>query len=166
MEETIGDLKEKTSAFKKPQDLWFLFQFLRDVEEGTSKENEKQVMIEKAVNMRLLCDYVVSCSYGDIVLIICMLRDYVEMLDHVKDDVTYKAYYRSKFLGMADRLSRQIEYDYDEAVERCRNKQENEKDGDIGEEAMALAIKYGARGKKKEEKDEGEVEQNPDSEAT
>lgn len=49
--------------------LWFLFQFLHDVEEKMSKEEQKQVMIEKAINLKLMCDYVVSCSYLDIVLI-------------------------------------------------------------------------------------------------
>lgn len=52
--------------------MWFLFQFLHKVEESISPEAEKQVMIEKAINLRLMCDYVVSCSYGDVVLIICM----------------------------------------------------------------------------------------------
>ena len=64
-----------------------------------SKEEEKQVMIEKAINLRLMCDYVVSCSYGDIVLIICMLHDYVNMLDEIKaDDIGYQAYYRGIFM--------------------------------------------------------------------
>ena len=89
----------------RKEHIWFFFQFLQAVEKGISKE-EKQVMIEKAKNMRLLCDYVVSCSYGDIVLIICMLHDYVKMLDELwSDDITYQAYYRRKFLKMVDRLS-------------------------------------------------------------
>ena len=68
--------------------LWFLFQFLHDVEEEMSKEEQKQVMIEKAINLKLMCDYVVSCSYLDIVLIICMLRDYVQMVDEIRTDDT------------------------------------------------------------------------------
>lgn len=96
--------------------LWFLFQFLHAVEEEMSKEEQKQVMIEKAINLKLMCDYVVSCSYLDIVLIICMLRDYVQMVDEIRtDDIQWSAYYRDKFLKMADRLSEQIEYDYDAA---------------------------------------------------
>lgn len=129
--------------------LWFFFQFLREIEDGMSKDEQKQVMIEKAINLRLMCDYVVNCSYGDIVLIICMLRDYVKMLDESReDDIQWKAYYRQKFLKMADRLSQQIEYDYDAAVERCKKKlDQRENTGDVGEEAMALAVKYS---KKKE----------------
>ena len=138
----------------RKEQLWFLFQFLQDVEKKISKEEEKQVMIEKAINLKLMCDYVVSCSYGDIVLIICMLRDYVKMLDEMRSDIEWKAYYREKFIKMADRLSSQIEYDYDAALEKCRNKtKQKESTSDVGEEAMALSIKYG-RGKKKESKKE------------
>lgn len=118
-----------------------------------SKEEQKQVMIEKVINLRLMCDYAVSCSYGDVVLIICMLHDYVKMLDEIKaEDIQYQAYYRGKFVKMADRLSEQIGYDYDAAVEKCKKKlQKKESASDVGGDAMDLAIKYG-KGKKKEEK--------------
>ncbi len=140
---------------------WFLFQFLREVEKGMTKDEMKQVMIEKAINMKLFCDYVVSCSYGDIVLIICMLHDYVKMMDKVKDDdIQWKAYYRNKFVTMADRLAHQIEYDYDAAVEKCRKKQEKEERyNDVGEDAMVLAVRSGGARKKeqvKEVRDEDE----------
>ena len=136
----------------KKERLWFLFQFLHEVERGMSKEEEKQVMIEKAINLRLLCDYVVSCSYGDIVLIICMLHDYVKMLDELRaDEILYQAYYRERFIKIADRLSGQIGYDYDKAVEKCmKNQQKTESPSDVGEDAIALALKYAAKGKKKE----------------
>lgn len=138
----------------KEHQLWFFFQFLQMVEKELSKEAEKQVMIEKAINLRLMCDYVVSCSYGDIVLIICMLRDYVRMLDEVRSDIQWEVYYREKFLKMADRLSEQIEYNYDAAVEKCKKKLGQEKSSsDVGEEAMALAVKYGNGKKKKPEKE-------------
>lgn len=134
----------------KEQRLWFLFQFLHEVEEEMSKEEQKQVMIEKAINLKIMCDYVVSCSYLDIVLIICMLRDYVQMVDEIRtDDIQWSAYYRDKFLKMADRLSEQIEYDYDAAKEKCLAKHQKEVDaGDIGEDAMTLAVKY-RKGSKK-----------------
>lgn len=123
--------------------LWFFFQFLQEVEKGMSKEEEKQVMIEKAKNMRLLCDYAVSCSYGDIVLIICMLHDYVKMLDELRaDDIQYQAYYRKKFMKIADRLAAQIGYDYDEAVEKCKKKHlKQEKDSDVGEDGLSQLIR-------------------------
>lgn len=125
-------------------ELFFFFEFIQEVEKDLSMEEEKQVMIEKAINLKLMCDYVVSCSYGDIVLIICMLRDYVKMLDEVRSDIQWECYYREKFLKMADRLSEQIEYDYDAALEKCRKKLgQKEKSGDIGGDAMDLAVKYG-----------------------
>ena len=135
--------------------MWFLFQFLHEVEESISPEAEKQVMIEKAINLRLLCDYVVSCSYGDIVLIICMLHDYVKMLDEIKaEDIQYQAYYRGKFMKMADRLAEQIGYDYDAALEKCKKKfGQKESNSEIGGDAMDLALKYGVKGKKKEGKE-------------
>lgn len=115
-------------------------------EQAAAREAEKQVMIEKVVNLKLMCDYAVSCSYGDVVLIIAMLRDYVGLLDDVKsDDIQYRAYYREKFLAIADRLSEQIEYDYDAAVEKCRKKQAKEDKDDVGEEAMVLAYKKSLR---------------------
>ena len=144
----------------KEQRLWFLFQFLHEVEEEMSKEEQKRVMIEKAINLKLMCDYVVSCSYLDIVLMICMLRDYVQMVDEIRvDDIQWSAYYRDKFLKMADRLSEQIEYNYDAAKERCLAKrQKGETARDIGEDAMTLAVKYG-KGKKQKEKEirDGEI---------
>lgn len=120
-----------------------IFDLLHEVDKKMSKEASKQVMIEKAINMRLMCDYVVSCSYGDIVLIICMLHDYVKWLDQERgDEILYQAYYREKFIKIADRLAEQIEYDYDKAVEKCRKKQlKEERNSDIGEDGLSQLIK-------------------------
>ena len=112
-------------------------------EEQASKDAIKKVMIEKAICLRLMVDYVVTCSYGDIVMIIAMLRDYVRLCDEVRDgDIQYQAYYRGKFIDIADRLSSQIEYDYDEAYEKCQEKQKKEeKDSDVGADAIELAVR-------------------------
>ncbi len=138
----------------------FLFNFLESERKELSREEQKQVMIEKVINLKLMCDYAVSCSYGDIVLIISMLRDYVRLLDERKgDDIQYQAYYRGRFLHIADHLSEQIGYDYDAALKKCQKMQEKEDKSDIGEDAMALAVKYSGRGKKKEaENDSGGTE--------
>ena len=126
-------------------------------EEAAKKKADKKIMIEKAVNLKLLCDYAVSCSYGDIVLIITMLHEYIKLLDEIReDDIQYQAYYRNRFLHIADHLAEQIEYDYDEAVEKCRKKREKEDDSDIGEDAMVLSVKYAGRGQKKKKGDEDE----------
>ena len=124
--------------------MWFFFQFLHEIEGSISPEAEKQVMIEKAINLRLMCDYVVSCSYGDVVLIISMLHDYVRWLDKIRrDDAVYQAYYRKKFIEIANRLAEQIEYDYDKELEKCRKKQMKEgRNNEIGEDGfMQLAKK-------------------------
>lgn len=120
-----------------------ILSLLNEVEKGISKEENKRIMIEKAINLRLMCDYVVSCSYGDIVLIICMLHDYVKRLDEVREeDILYQAYYRDKFIKIADKLAEQIEYDYDRAVEKCRKKQlKEERNSDIGEDGLTQIIK-------------------------
>ncbi len=122
-----------------------ILSLLNEVEKGISKEENKRIMIEKAINLRLMCDYVVSCSYGDIVLIICMLHDYVKRLDEVREeDILYQAYYRDKFIKIADKLAEQIEYDYDRAVEKCRKKQlKEERNSDIGEDGLSMFIKKG-----------------------
>lgn len=119
-----------------------MFPILREVEKDISEEAKKQVMIENAINIRLLCDYVVSCSYEDIVLIICMLHDYVKMLDEIRSDVAYRVYYREKFLNIANRLEEQIEYDYEKQMEKCLKKMKTkENDSDIGEEALTLTVR-------------------------
>lgn len=126
----------------------FLFMFLDDVEQDISGEAEKSVWIEKCINIKELCDYTVTCSYGDMVLIICMLHDYLKILAE-KEGVEWD-YYKQRFEKAALRLSAQIGYDYEEAVKKCRKKMEKqESNSDIGEDAMVLATKYGKRGEKK-----------------
>ena len=134
----------------KKEHLQHLLHSLHEAKKETSREEEKRVMIEKAVNIRLLCDYVVTCSYGDIVLIIGMLHSYVDMLDETMgDDIMYQAYYRGKFVEIADRLAAQIGYDYEKQMEKCRKKHDKkEKYDDIGEDAMVLAVRgRNSRGK-------------------
>lgn len=151
----------------RTRQLWFFFYFLNEVEKSMSLEEEKQVMIEKAINLRLMCDYAVSCSYGDVVLIICMLHDYVKMLDEVKqDDIQYQAYYREKFMKMADRLAEQIEYDYDGQLEKCQKKVNAKgKNDDIGEDAIVLATNYSKKGVKRggEANVKGNINRNQES---
>lgn len=148
--------KQGRITLDRKEHLWFFFQFLQKAGKGISKEEEKQVMIEKAINLKLMCDYAVSCSYGDIVLIICMLHDYVKMLDELRaDDIQYQAYYRKKFMNMAVRLAGQINYDYEAAVEKCRRKQWKESSS-IGEDGLSQYVKYGSgMSKKKQEGESG-----------
>lgn len=108
-----------------------------------SISNDEDVKIVNAINpKKSLKPLEVSMAYGDLVLLVAMCRDYVAGLDKVKaDDVLWQAYYRNKFLKMADRISEQIGYDYDKAKEQCLKKVE--KESDIGEEALILAVGKG-----------------------
>lgn len=131
--------------------LLFLFSFLDEVEKEIADDAEKQVWIEKCINIKTLSDFTVSCSYGDMVLIICVLKDYLKLIAN-KEGPTWD-YYRDKFSKMAYRLSGQIGYNYEKAYERCQKKMNGKNSNDdIGEDAMALAVKYGGNGKKKSEK--------------
>ncbi len=134
-----------------------LFQYLETIEHA-----EAPVQVKGAVNLKShpISQYEVTLSYGDIVLIISMLRDYVKGLDEIKgDSIDWQAYYRNKFLGMADRMQQQIGYDYDKAVEKCRKKQEKTaSSSDVGEDALILALKKGAQSK--DESKTGKTEEN------
>lgn len=55
-------------------------------------------------------------------------------------------YYREEFAKLADKLSMQIEYDYEKQLEKCKKKMNKKtSDNDIGGDAMALVIKQGKR---------------------
>ncbi len=128
-----------------------LLQYLETIEQA-----EDPVRVKGAVNLKSkpISHYEVTASYGDIVLLISMCRDYVKALDEVRgDSIDWQAYYRNKFLGIADRLQEQIGYDYDAAVEKCRKKADKrESNSDVGEDALLLALKRGNAGKTAEEK--------------
>lgn len=105
---------------------------------------DKHVEIEHCINIGKLSNYKVSCSYGDIVFIICILKDYLKLTAEKEGHIW--EYYRSRFAKLADRLACQIEYDYDAKLEKCRKKMDvEETKSDIGGDAMALAIKRGKR---------------------
>lgn len=63
-----------------------LVSFLHEIEQDgeLSREEKQTVMIEGAINLKEMCDHVVTCSHGDIVLIVSMLHDYVKMLDELR----------------------------------------------------------------------------------
>ena len=56
-------------------------------------------------------------------------------------------------MKMADRLAAQICYDYDEAVEKCRKKQQKKESGsDIGDDGLTQLIRRDFKVSKKIEK--------------
>lgn len=122
------------------KDMNDLVRVLEDAEQETKSEADRKVEIEHCINIKTLKDFKVSCSYQDIVFIICILKDYLKILAD-KEGVMWD-YYRERFAKLADRLSEQIEYDYEAQMEKCLKKMgAKESNSDIGEDAMALAVK-------------------------
>ncbi len=111
---------------------------------------DAEVDIDGIINLKTspASHYKVKMNYGDLKLIIAILHDYVKTFDKLNEqgecpinEIEYAAYYRNKFLDIADRLGEQIEYDYEAAVKRCLKKSMKESNSDIGEEALALTMK-------------------------
>ena len=111
-----------------------------------------EVPIEGIINLKSspISDYKVKLCYGDLTLIVAMIRDYIKGLDRMNEDgdltinqIQYEAYYRGKFMAIADRISEQIEYNYDEHLNKCIKKLGKEDNSDIGGEALSLALKRG-----------------------
>lgn len=120
-------------------------------DELTKGVPDEDVPIEGAVNIkaRPISEFKVRLAYGELTLIIAMIRDYIRELDTRLENSTlnmneieYQYYYRPKFLAMADRISQQINYDYDAQVEKCQKKMlKGSSNSDVGEEALALTFK-------------------------
>jgi len=125
-----------------------LFDYLESLE-----GNNKEIEVKGAINPKVsLKEIEVRLSYGDLTLIVAMIRDYVKGLDEVKqEDIQWQAYYRNKFWDMAEKISDQIGYDYDEAIKKCLKKAE--KESDVGEDALILALKK-QKAKKKDKPNE------------
>ncbi len=124
--------------------------------EGLGKEASKRVDISGVLNLkaRPISHYEVSLAYGDLVLIVAMIMDYVKTCDEVlKDRVDWEVYYKRKFLKIADRIQEQIDYDYEKALKKCEKKKESK--SDIGEDAMLLALKKQEAEAKKEKSGKG-----------
>ena len=111
----------------------------------TLPEKDDPVVIDGPIDVHAkpITERQCHCSYGDVVLIISMLRDYVAGLDKVKSgEPGWEYYYKGKLMKIADRFSEQIGYDYDKALAKCLKKAEKEtKESDIGGDALILALK-------------------------
>lgn len=89
----------------------------------------------------------ISTCYGDICKIVNALRDYAKMLRMVCDEWDMQGYCRAFYELHADKLEEiskkfqaGIGYDYDKAMEKCRKAGgKQERDDDVGGEAMAMA---------------------------
>lgn len=129
----------------KNEHLDALADFINETDRDIKSEADKLVQIEHCINIKELRDYKVSCSYGDMVFIICILKDYLKLIadkeGHIWD------YYQERFAKLADKLAAQIGYDYEKQLEKCRKKldaKETRQD-DVGEDAMALAVNKGRK---------------------
>ncbi len=116
-----------------------LADLLKETEQSIKDKADKVVKVEHCINIKKICDYKVSCSYGDIVFIICILKDYLKLINE-KEGFMWD-YYRDKFSKLASKLSMQIEYDYEKQLEKCRKKMNTTMtNNDVGADAMALAV--------------------------
>lgn len=88
--------------------------------------------------------------------------DKVSVMEHRKGEIRGQLDIK---LGMSH-LCEQIGYDYDKAVEKCLKNKEKEDADDIGEEAMALAVKYAGKGKKKAKDNEQSSENTQEGQTT
>lgn len=112
------------------------------VDEEVKDISDRRVKVEHCINIKKLSDYTVSCSYGDMVFIICILKDYLKITAEKEGSIW--EYYRERFAKLADKLARQINYDYEKQLEKCRKKMNaKESKSDIGGDAMALAVNKG-----------------------
>lgn len=135
----------------------FKFRFLNEDEYKSWKEiietaPDEEVSIEGVVNTKTtpMSHYKVSLAYGDLRLIVAVLRDYIKEFDYLTEEgncpinpLEYEVYYREKFMQIANRISEQIEYDYDKQVEICKKKAAKVDNSDIGEDGVTLALKRG-----------------------
>ena len=123
-----------------------------------NEAKEQAVEIHGAINPKVALKEIegVRLSYGDLVLLVSMCRDYVKGLDEIKSgDIQWEVYYRNKFWDIAEKISLAIGYDYDKALEKCLKKQA--KESDIGEDALILALKKQASQAKPKEEEKNEV---------
>lgn len=93
----------------------------------------------------------ITASYGDIVIIINTLADYAELLEEYVQEYpdTLNNWQKANYGYQASRcrniyhsLERQMMYDREANIEKCRKQREKkEEDSDVGEDAMILAVR-------------------------
>ena len=98
----------------------------------------------------------IETCWGDLRVMCDVLEDYADTLERVIKEWNlegYHAYSYELHAARCRKISRKyagaIGYDRAAALEKCRKRRENAGD-DIGEEAMALMAKYGAKKAKEE----------------
>lgn len=89
----------------------------------------------------------VPTSYGDLVVMINVLEDYVRILSRVVNEWELEEIHKALFTihgarcrKIAKQYAEAIGYDYEAALAKCRKVRE-EKHTDVGEDALVLAAK-------------------------
>lgn len=133
----LDEMQEKAVAYQKAETEYAAAVFHHD--EITRKfDTEKQSADEQKKVLEKKVEILSKSGCVDIDNAHCkFLQDAIEAkeelaaLDGIYVDIAarretklakWEVYYREKFIKMADRLSEQIEYDYDAALEKCRKK--------------------------------------------
>ena len=78
----------------------------REAARNKMLQDERQVMIQKAYDLKHRCDAVVDLAYGDLTLIITMLHDYVTILDESEAEQARERERKKKEQEEAERLAK------------------------------------------------------------
>ena len=118
---------------------------------------DQEVKVNGAYNVHTtpIQQFDITLTTGDIVLLISMVEDYIRLLEEKHgSDILFQTYYLPKYRKLSAKMQEAIEYDYEKAKKKCMKK--NEKESDIGEDALVLAIKKAPKTE----------QQSPETEAT
>ena len=93
----------------------------------------------------------IKTCWGDLRVIVDVLMDYADTLERVIKEWNLEGYHAYSYelhaarcREIAQKYANAIEYDRELTIKKCRKRREDAGD-DVGEEAMALMAKYGAK---------------------
>lgn len=126
---------------------------LRELVEIEPKDNKDVTIQYHALNGKHFEETAITSCSGDLIIICNALLDYSDILDRYREsekltgltEATYD-YQAKRCRKIAASLSAKIGYDRDAAIEKCKAKQEKDKNraaSDIGEDGISLAVKRG-----------------------
>lgn len=132
--ETPEEGRESQGDLNKQNELLNLLNDLDQLGSEISEENKKKLVnVQKMINSKKMCFYTATCSYQEVVFIICILHHYIDSMESYKDDIWW-SYYYDVFVKLANRLAMQIDYDYEKSKEKCLKK------SNIGGDALEIMI--------------------------
>jgi len=129
-------------------------------------EDEQNMVPIRYLKLNGKCKEIRAC-YGDIIIIINAMADYADLLDEYRrmfpekldafQTATYE-YQAGRCRKIQKSLEKQMEYDREKAIEKCKKYHRKQEDNDIGEEALALLARRKASEEKKKEETEKPAE--------